>query len=81
MVAQTLRERTDVDPAEATMADLETLLQRKLRGVVHELRLRPRDQGVSLHGYAYTYYAKQLAQHVFMSATTMALVSNEIAVI
>jgi hypothetical protein len=80
MLAQ-IKERTGADAVEATIADLETQLQRKLRGVVHELRLRQRDQGVSLHGYAYTYYAKQLAQHVFMSATTLALISNEIAVI
>lgn len=64
-----------------TVAELETQLQRKLRGQVHELRVQARDKGLTLQGYAYTYYAKQLAQHALMNATTFPLLSNEIAVV
>jgi hypothetical protein len=80
-VPELLMERTVPLPDRNTLAELEVMLQRKLRGQVHDLRVVPRGQGVALQGYTYTYYAKQLAQHALMDATSHPLLSNEIDVV
>ncbi len=70
------------DPAlSSTLSDLEVQLQHRLRGYVRELRLLHQSQGLVLQGYSATYYAKQLAQHALMKATSLPLLSNEIRVI
>lgn len=54
----------------ATMAEaLESQLQRRLSGRVHELRVECQTEGVVLRGWTRTYYAKQMAQHVVMDVT------------
>jgi hypothetical protein len=60
---------------------IELHLQRQLRGRVRNLRVSHGAHGLVLHGHASTYYAKQLAQHALMDATSLPLVSNEILVL
>jgi hypothetical protein len=59
---------------------LETELRSRLRGQVSGLRVVQRDAGLVLQGCSRSYYAKQLAQHNLMRATSLPLVANEIAV-
>jgi hypothetical protein len=80
-VSQVFLEQGDQPFDSSSVAALEIQLQRKLRGQVHDLKVLPRGQGLALQGYAYTYYAKQLAQHALMSATSLPLLKNEISVI
>jgi hypothetical protein len=47
---------------------------------VRDLRLVVHDQGLILQGRARSYYAKQLAQHAIMRATTYAFLGNDIEV-
>jgi hypothetical protein len=80
-VPELMFDRTIPHVNPATLAELEVQLQRKLRGQVHDLRVLQRGSGLALQGYAYTYYAKQLAQHALMEATSCPLLSNEIQVV
>lgn len=65
----------------ATMAEaLESLLQRRLSGRVHELQVECQTEGVVLRGWTRTYYAKQMAQHVVMDVTDWPILANEIVV-
>jgi hypothetical protein len=66
--------------AAAEVAELELLVACKLAGRVRDLRLRVGERGVTLRGYARTYYAKQLAQHAVMEATDLPVAANEICV-
>ena len=60
---------------------LEGRAQRRLRGRVRHFRLLRVAGGLVLRGQASTYYAKQLAQHAVMEATTTPILANEIEVI
>jgi hypothetical protein len=51
-----------------------------LGGQVRDLHLVLRGPGLILQGQARTYYAKQLAQHAVMRATTCTLLANDIEV-
>jgi hypothetical protein len=59
---------------------LETVLQRRLIGQVHDLRVELEDRRLILRGWARTYYAKQLAQHAAMAASGLSISANEIEV-
>jgi len=61
-------------------ARLESHLQGRLSGRVHDFRLLICEKGVVLQGQTRTYYAKQLAQHAVMEATEMPIQANEIEV-
>ncbi len=61
--------------------ELEAHLQCQLTGRIHNLRLVVRDNGLVLQGQATTYYAKQVAQHTLMEATSLPLLANEIEVL
>lgn len=67
--------------SDGALEEIELRLQHQLRGRVRNLRLYHGDHGLILHGHASTYYAKQLAQHALLGATSLPLVSNEIQVI
>lgn len=56
-------------------------IQCRLAGRVREFQLLVRDEGLVLRGRAFTYHAKQLAQHAVMDATRMPICANEIEVI
>jgi hypothetical protein len=60
--------------------ELEAHVQSLLAGRVRAVRLVPCKEGLILQGRALTYYAKQLAQHAVMTATTLPIVANEIEV-
>lgn len=60
--------------------ELEMLLQNRLGGRVHDLRVILRADGMILQGYASTYHAKQLAQHAAMEAARLPILANEIEV-
>jgi osmotically-inducible protein OsmY len=57
----------------------ETLLQH-LRGRVWDLSVEVRDGHLVLKGRAFSYYAKQLAQHTAMRTLSQPTVRNEIQV-
>jgi hypothetical protein len=59
---------------------LEMQIQARLGTRVRQLRVVRRNNGVVLQGIAYTFYAKQLAQHSVMEITDIPLLANEIEV-
>ncbi len=70
-----------VDPSNPEeLGRLGELILQRLSGRVLELCLSWRGGGLILHGRATTYYAKQLAQHAVMAATTAPILANEIEV-
>lgn len=64
----------------AEAARLEELVQARLSGQVRDLRIQVRDHGLILQGRARTYHAKQLAQHLAMTAGDLPILANEIEV-
>ena len=66
--------------ARSALDQLENRVQEKLNGRVHNLRLDLHASGIVLHGFARTYYAKQLAQHAVMAETQLPIMANEIEV-
>ena len=48
--------------------------------MVRDFRLVFRDQGLVLRGHVHTYYAKQLAQHAVMEASSLPIRANEMEV-
>ena len=59
---------------------LEGIVRRRLNGRVRDFRLLLQDNGLILQGYAFTYHAKQLAQHAIMKATRLPIIANEIEI-
>jgi len=59
---------------------LEGRVRCQLNGLIRELRLLCHEGGVILKGCARSYYAKQIAQHAVMNATSMPILANEIEV-
>ena len=62
------------------MDNLEGNVRRRLNGRVRDFRLLFQDNGLIMQGYAFTYYAKQLAQHAIMQATRLPILANDIEV-
>ena len=79
MKAQAPEEIMDPTTADGA-AELEAHVQCLLSGQIHDFRLEVGGEGLILRGHAHTYYAKQLAQHAVMNATTVPIVANEIEV-
>ena len=67
-------------PAPSEIDRLESRVQSRLHGRVRHLRLIVCESSLILTGQARTYYAKQLAQHAVMEATTLPIRANEIEV-
>jgi hypothetical protein len=65
----------------AILAALEQRIQDRLNGWVRNFRLFVRDGGLVLQGRSFTYYAKQLAQHMVMAAIDLPIGANEIEVL
>jgi hypothetical protein len=59
---------------------IEALLRKRLGGRVRELRVVIQGGSVILRGQAFTYYAKQLAQHLTMEEVKLPIRANEIEV-
>ncbi len=62
------------------VSSLESRLQNRLIGRVRGLRLVMCERGLVLRGQAFSYYAKQLAQHGVMAESLLPLIANEIVV-
>jgi hypothetical protein len=67
-------------PTTQEIEQLEAHLRSQLGNRISSLRVLIRDGGLVLSGQTRTYYAKQLAQHALMAATSCPLGSNEIEV-
>jgi hypothetical protein len=65
----------------AELDRIEARLQETLFGRARNLRVLRRGIGIVLRGQAYSFYGKQLAQHVVMRATDLPIVANEIQVV
>lgn len=63
-----------------TLARIEEHVRCRLAGLVRDFQLVFRDQGLVLCGRVRTYYAKQLAQHAVMEASSLPIRANEIEV-
>jgi hypothetical protein len=72
-------ELVDDNPSENEIW-LQAQLQALLGSRVRHLRVLCRDDGVILRGVAYSFYAKQLAQHSVMEITKLPVLANEIEV-
>ena len=75
-----MTEQHSESTTQAGIEQLEVRLQGQLSGRVRNFRLAVAEFGVVLHGFARTYYAKQLAQHAFMRETQLPIAANEIKV-
>ena len=67
-------------PSKEALDELELHVQECLGNRVRDLRFIRLPDGLVIRGSSYTYYAKQLAQHAIMRATTLPLLANEIVV-
>ena len=63
-----------------TDAHLRARIRDRLGGRVHGLQVLIHEAGVELRGRAATYYAKQLAQHAVMEASSLPIRANEMEV-
>jgi hypothetical protein len=63
-----------------TLARIEEHVCCRLTGLLRDFQLVFRDQGLVLRGRAHTYYAKQLAQHAVMEASSLPIRANEMEV-
>jgi len=79
MKCEASRPTIDITTANG-IAELEIHIQCQLSGQVRDFQLRVKDKGLILRGHAHTYYAKQLAQHAVMDATSVPILANEIEV-
>jgi hypothetical protein len=59
---------------------IQTALLSRVGRYVRDLEVFVADGGVILRGLAFTYYAKQLAQHEAVRITGLSVVANEIEV-
>jgi hypothetical protein len=62
------------------LARIEQYVRCRLAGRVCDFQLVFRDKGLVLRGRVHTYYAKQLAQHAVMNASTLPIRANEMEV-
>jgi hypothetical protein len=70
----------DTNSPPALAEQVEALLRKRLGGRVRELRVVIQGGAVILRGQSFTYYAKQLAQHVTMEVVKLPILTNEIEV-
>ena len=75
--------RIEDDVDFASKDDIDRLarnVRRRLNGRVRDFHLLLQDNGLVLQGFAFTYYAKQLAQHTIMQSTRLPILANDIEV-
>jgi len=63
-----------------TLARIEEHVRHRLTGLLGGFQLVFRDKGLVLRGHVHTYYAKQLAQHAVMEASSLPIRANEMEV-
>jgi hypothetical protein len=76
-----MNEQTQTDTATPeNLARIEQHVRCRLTGLLHDFQLVFRDKGLVLRGHVHTYYAKQLAQHAIMEASSLPICANEMKV-
>jgi hypothetical protein len=76
-----MNEQTQTDTAtHETLAQIEEHVRYRLSGLLRDFQLAFRDKGLVLRGHVHTYYAKQLAQHAVMEASSIPIRANEMEV-
>jgi hypothetical protein len=76
-----MNEQAQTDTAtRETLGRIEEHVRCRLSGLLGDFRLVFRDKGLVLCGHVHTYYAKQLAQHAVMEATSLPIRANEMEV-
>jgi hypothetical protein len=63
-----------------TLARIEEHVRYRLTGLLRDFQLVFHDKGLVLRGRVHTYYAKQLAQHAVMEASSLPIRANEMEV-
>jgi hypothetical protein len=63
---------------DGTLDQLSMRIRRQLVGRIRDFRLLHDGDGLVLRGFAPTFYAKQIAQHAVMEATSLPISANEI---
>ena len=71
--------QTDNEMGE-TLARIEEHVRCRLTGLLRDFQLVFRETGLVLRGHVHTYYAKQLAQHAVMEASSFPIRANEMEV-
>ena len=64
----------------AAESELAADIRSRHRSLLRELRIDVVEGGVILHGHAYSFYGKQIAQHEVLRRTGLVLLANRIAV-
>jgi hypothetical protein len=76
-----MNEQSETDAATPeALARIEEHVRSRLTGLLRDFRLVFRDDGIVLRGHVHTYYAKQLAQHAVMEASSLPIRANEMEV-
>lgn len=71
----------DIDDTDTSEIDrIASNVRRELRGRMRGFRLVIHGHGLILHGWAHTYYVKQLAQHYIMTESQLPILANDIEV-
>jgi hypothetical protein len=60
--------------------ELATAIRERHRSLLRELRIEVVEGGVILHGRAYSFYGKQVAQHEILRRAQLVLLANRITV-
>jgi hypothetical protein len=77
-----MSEQAQTDTAtRETLVRIEERVRYRLTGLLRGFQLVLRDKGLVLRGHVHTYYAKQLAQHAVMEASSLPIRANEIEVV
>lgn len=61
-------------------AELAADIRWRHRNLLRELRIEVAEGGVILHGRAYSFYGKQVAQHEVLRRTGLVLLANRLVV-
>jgi hypothetical protein len=69
-----------VDSQEPCVSTLAMQIVGRNRSLIAELQLEIKSGGVILHGFAYTYFGKQIAQEEVMQWGLLPIIANKIIV-
>jgi hypothetical protein len=73
--------QTQTDTAtHENLARVEEHVRSRLTGLLRDFQLVFHDNGLVLRGHVHTFYAKQLAQHAVMEASSLPIRANELEV-
>jgi hypothetical protein len=78
MTASTNATRLERQPGE--LRELAADIRARHRALLREFRIEEVSGGVALHGFAYSFYGKQIAQHEILRRGDLTIVANSIVV-